>query len=237
MGQKVHPVGFRLGITHTWSSTWYAERRDYVRGVLLDHAVRSNLLATYPEARIGRIEIRRTLDQRKGDSLTVVIHAARQGHLIGKKAEYDKKIADLKNLVMTIARDTGVSLDEKSLNIVVSEIKNPELDATLVAADIADQISRRVMYRRAVRRAMTAALQAKALGIKVRVSGRLNDAEIARSDWFREGRIPLHTLRADIDYGFAIARTTYGVIGVKVWIFNGEERLRGQPSSTLEATG
>lgn len=228
MGQKVHPVGFRLGITHTWSSTWYAERRDYVRGVLLDHAIRKKFLATYPEARIGRIDIRRTLDPRKGDALSIVIHAARQGHLVGKKSEYDQKMGELRAIVLAIARAKGVTLDEKNLSIRVNEIKAPELDAALVAADIADQIGRRVMYRRAVRRAIAAAMQSKALGIKVRVSGRLNDAEIARSDWFREGRIPLHTLRADIDYGFAIARTTYGVIGVKVWIFNGEERARGQ---------
>ena len=236
MGQKVHPVGFRLGITHSWSSTWYGERRDYVRGVRLDHAIRKKLLTTYPEARIGQIEIKRTLDPRKGDPLDIVIHAARQGHLIGKKAEYDKRMGDLRTIVLDIARAQGVVLDDRNLSIHISEIKNPELDASLVAADIADQISRRIMYRRAVRRAIAGAMQSKALGIKVRVSGRLNDAEIARSDWFREGRIPLHTLRADIDYGFATARTTYGTIGFKVWIFNGEERVRAS-APALEAMG
>jgi small subunit ribosomal protein S3 len=206
MGQKVNPIGFRLGIVKGWNSIWYAEGRDYADNLNTDIAVREFIRKKLAHASISRIEI-----QRPAKNARIVIHTARPGIVIGKKGE------DIDALRKEVANMMGVPV-----HIGVEEIRKPELDAYLVAENIAGQLVRRIMFRRAMKRAVTNSMRLGAEGIKVKVSGRLNGAEIARSEWYREGRVPLHTLRADIDYGLAEARTTYGVIGVKVWIFKGE---------------
>ena len=209
MGQKVHPIGIRLGITKEWSSKWYADAKQYPKYVLQDHQIREFLRKKLKEASVSRIQI-----DRPAKRANITIHTARPGIVIGKKGE------DIENLRVEAAKVLGMALQDVRLNI--AEIRKPELDAQLVAEGIAQQLERRVQFRRAMRRAVTNTMRVGAEGIKVKVSGRLNGAEIARSEWYREGRVPLHTFRADIDYGLAEARTTYGVIGVKVWVFRGE---------------
>ncbi|MCH8958148.1 MAG: 30S ribosomal protein S3 [Proteobacteria bacterium] len=210
MGQKVHPIGIRLGITKDWSSTWYADSAHFAEQVGADHKVREYLKKRLSEASVSRIQI-----ERPANKVThITIHTARPGIVIGKKGE------DIEKLRNDIARLLGQKIQD--VKIKIAEIRKPELDAKLVAEGIAQQLVRRVMFRRAMKRAVTNTMRLGALGIKVKVAGRLNGAEIARSEWYREGRVPLHTLRADIDYGLAEAKTTYGVIGVKVWIFKGE---------------
>jgi small subunit ribosomal protein S3 len=209
MGQKVHPIGIRLGITREWTSKWYANTQTYPGFVVQDFKVRTFLQQRLKEASVSRIHI-----ERPAKKANITIHTARPGIVIGKKGE---DIEKLRGEVATLMR---MPLHDVRINI--SEIRKPELDAQLVAEGIAQQLERRVQFRRAMRRAVTNTMRIGADGIKVRVSGRLNGAEIARSEWYREGRVPLHTLRADIDYGLAEAKTTYGVIGVKVWIFRGE---------------
>jgi len=206
MGQKVHPVGIRLGIVNDWSSTWYADSKDYPEYLNTDLAVRSFIRKKLAHASIGHIQIRRPAKNAR-----IVIHTARPGIVIGKKGE------DIEALRREVS-----SMMKVPVHIGVEEIRKPELDARLVAESVANQLERRIMFRRAMRRAVTNAMRLGAEGIKVMVAGRLNGAEIARTEWYREGRVPLHTLRADIDYGVAEANTTYGVIGVKVWIFKGE---------------
>ena len=223
MGQKVNPIGIRLGIVKDWTSTWYAERAEYADNLNTDIAVRDFIRRKLGHASVSRIHI-----ERPAKNARIVIHTARPGIVIGKKGE------DIEALRLDVSRMMGVPV-----HISVEEIRKPELDAYLVAESVANQLERRIMFRRAMRRAVTNAMRLGAEGIKVRVSGRLNGAEIARSEWYREGRVPLHTLRADIDYGFAEAKTTYGVIGVKTWIFKGEifsrhETTRGtQPESVI----
>jgi len=209
MGQKVHPIGIRLGITKEWTSRWYADSQSFPGYVQQDYEVREFLKRKLREASVSRIQI-----DRPAKSVNITIHTARPGIVIGKKGE------DIERLRMEVARLMDMPLQDVRLNI--SEIRKPELDAQLVAEGIAQQLVRRVQFRRAMRRAVTNTMRIGAEGIKVKVSGRLNGAEIARSEWYREGRVPLHTFRADIDYGLAEARTTYGVIGVKVWVFRGE---------------
>jgi len=209
MGQKVHPIGIRLGITREWTSKWYANSQVFPHFVEQDHKVRTFLQKRLKEASISRIHI-----ERPAKKANITIHTARPGIVIGKKGE---DIEKLRNEVATLLH---MPLHDVRINI--AEIRKPELDAQLVAEGIAQQLERRVQFRRAMRRAVTNTMRIGAAGIKVRVSGRLNGAEIARSEWYREGRVPLHTLRADIDYGLAEAKTTYGVIGVKVWICRGE---------------
>jgi small subunit ribosomal protein S3 len=209
MGQKVHPIGIRLGITKEWTSKWYADSQSYAGNVLQDHQVREFLKGKLKDASVSRIQI-----DRPAKRANITIHTARPGIVIGKKGE------DIEKLRIEVARLFGMILPDVRLNI--AEIRKPELDAQLVAEGIAQQLERRVQFRRAMRRAVTNSMRIGAGGIKVKVAGRLNGAEIARSEWYREGRVPLHTLRADIDYGLAEARTTYGIIGVKVWVFNGE---------------
>jgi small subunit ribosomal protein S3 len=209
MGQKVHPIGIRLGITKEWSSKWFADAKQFPEFVLQDHQIREFLARKLKDASVSRIQI-----DRPAKRANITIHTARPGIVIGKKGE------DIEKLRVDVARVLGMALQDVRLNI--SEIRKPELDAKLVAEGIAQQLERRVQFRRAMRRAVTNTMRVGAEGIKVKVSGRLNGAEIARSEWYREGRVPLHTLRADIDYGLAEARTTYGVIGVKVWVFRGE---------------
>lgn len=209
MGQKVHPIGIRLGITKEWSSKWFADSQSYSSYVYQDHQVRQFLKKRLKDASVSRIQI-----DRPAKRASITIHTARPGIVIGKKGE------DIEKLRVEVAKLLGMALHDVRLNI--SEIRKPELDAQLVAEGIAQQLERRVQFRRAMRRAVTNTMRIGAEGIKVKVSGRLNGAEIARSEWYREGRVPLHTFRADIDYGLAEARTTYGVIGVKVWVFRGE---------------
>ena len=209
MGQKVHPIGIRLGIVKDWSSKWYADSKTFSKYVFLDHKIRVYIKTKLKDASVSAINI-----ERPAAKANITIMTARPGIVIGKKGE------DIEKLRKNIADMMNLSLNDVRLNI--SEIRKPELDAQLVAEGIAQQLERRVMFRRAMKRAVTSTMRLGAGGIKVKVGGRLNGAEIARSEWYREGRVPLHTLRADIDYGFAEANTTYGIIGIKVWIFKGE---------------
>ena len=206
MGQKVHPIGFRLGVSRDWASKWYAEGKDYADFIEKDFVIREFIRKKLAHASVSQIQIERP---RNGAQIT--IFTARPGIVIGRKGE------DIEVLKQEISLIMGVPT---SVNI--EEIRRPELDAFLVADGIAKQLERRVMFRRAMKRSVASTMRLGAAGIKISVSGRLNGAEIARTEWYREGRVPLHTLRADIDYGFAEAHTTYGVIGVKVWIFRGE---------------
>jgi len=209
MGQKVHPIGIRLGITKDWSSKWYADSKNYPDYVFADFQVREFLKEKLKEASVSKIQI-----ERPAKKANITIHTARPGIVIGKKGE------DIEKLRAEVCKMLDLPLQDVRVNI--AEIRKPELDAQLVAEGIAQQLERRVMFRRAMKRAVTNTMRLGAQGIKVKVGGRLNGAEIARSEWYREGRVPLHTFRADIDYGFAEAKTTYGIIGVKVWIFRGE---------------
>jgi len=209
MGQKVNPLGIRLGITRDWASKWYAGKKQFPGQIYTDYLVRGFLRKKLAEASVSHIHI-----ERAARKVNVTIHTARPGIVIGKKGE------DIEKLRAETAKLVGMPVADVRLN--VAEIRKPELDAQLVAEGIAQQIEKRVMFRRAMKRAVMSTVRSGALGVKVRLSGRLNGSEIARTEWSREGRIPLHTFRADIDYGTAEARTTYGVIGVKVWIFKGE---------------
>lgn len=215
MGQKVHPIGIRLGIVKDWSSKWYADSKNYPDYLNMDLQVREYIKKTLAHASVSRIQI-----ERPANNARITIHTARPGIVIGKKGE------DIEKLRKDIGKIMGVPV-----NVTIEEIRKPELDAHLVAENIAQQLERRIMFRRAMKRAVTNAMRLGALGIKVRVSGRLNGADIARAEWYREGRVPLHTLRADIDYGFVEASTTYGVIGVKVWLFKGEVFDKGAEQS------
>jgi len=205
MGQKVNPIGLRLGINRTWDSRWYADG-DYAKLLHEDLKLRDQLRAKLAQAGVSRVVI-----ERPAKKARVTIHTARPGVVIGKKG------ADIEVLRKSLSKMTG---SEVHLNIV--EIRKPELDATLVAENIAQQLERRVAFRRAMKRAVQSAMRLGAQGIRINCSGRLGGAEIARMEWYREGRVPLHTLRADVDYGVATAKTTYGTCGVKVWVFKGE---------------
>jgi small subunit ribosomal protein S3 len=205
MGQKINPIGFRLGINRTWESRWYAGK-DYGTKLLQDIQLRAYVFKTLKQAGVARVVI-----ERVASKTSVTIHTARPGVIIGKKG------SDIEKLRKDLSKFTG---GEVSLNIV--EIRKPELDAQLVADGIAQQLERRVSFRRAMKRAVQSALRLGAGGIRVKCSGRLAGAEIARVEWYREGRVPLHTLRADIDYATSRALTTYGIIGVKIWIYKGD---------------
>ena len=206
MGQKVHPVGIRLGVIKNHNSVWYADKSDYSEYLKDDLEVRAYLRKKLYEASVSKIEI-----QRQAQAARVIIHSARPGIVIGKKGE------DVEKLRIRLSEMMGISV-----NINIEEIRKPELDALLVAQGISQQLERRVQFRRAMRRAIQNAMRLGAEGIKVRVAGRLGGAEIARSEVYHEGRVPLHTLRADIDYATWEAETTYGILGIKVWIFKGE---------------
>jgi len=206
MGQKVNPIGIRVGIVKDWTSKWYADSKNYADLLYTDLSVREFLRKKLAHASVSRIQI-----ERPARNARITVHTARPGIVIGKKGE------DIERLRREVAEQIGVPV-----HISIEEIRKPELDAQLVAESVAQQLERRVMFRRAMKRAVGNAMRLGAQGIKINVAGRLGGAEIARSEWYREGRVPLHTFRADIDYGFAEAKTTYGVIGVKVWIFKGE---------------
>src|SRR6201986_404055 len=209
MGQKVNPLGIRLGITRDWTSKWYADKKQFPLLLITDFRVRQFLHKRLSEASVSRIHI-----ERAAKKVNITIQTARPGIVIGKKGE------DIEKLRQETAKLLSMAVADVRINI--AEIRKPELDSQLVADSIAQQIEKRVMFRRAMKRAVMSTMRSGALGVKVRVSGRLNGSEIARTEWYREGRIPLHTFRADIDYGLSEAQTTYGVIGVKVWIFKGE---------------
>ena len=206
MGHKVHPTGIRLGISKDWNSKWFAGKREYAQYLIADLKVRELLHKKLAQAGVSRIQI-----ERPAKTARITIHTARPGVVIGKKGE------DIEKLRKDVSKMMGVPA-----HINVAEVRKPEIDAQLVAESIAQQLERRIMFRRAMKRSVGNAMRLGALGIKINVAGRLNGAEIARSEWYREGRVPLHTLRADIDYGFAEAKTQYGIIGIKVWIYKGE---------------
>ncbi len=206
MGQKVHPTGIRLGISKDWTARWYAGSDTFADTLEQDLQVREFLKKKLAQSSVSRIQI-----ERPARSARVTIFTARPGMVIGKKGEDIEKLRS----------ELGKMMDVP-VTVNIEEIRKPELDAELVAESVAQQLERRIMFRRAMKRAVQNAMRLGALGIKINVSGRLNGAEIARAEWYREGRVPLHTLRADIDYGTAEANTTYGIIGIKVWIFKGE---------------
>jgi small subunit ribosomal protein S3 len=206
MGQKVHPTGIRLGIVKDWTSKWYAGSKEYAKLLNNDLVVRNYLKKRLSQASVSRIQI-----DRPANNAHITVHTARPGLVIGKKGE------DIDALRSEVSTMMGIPV-----HMSIEEIRKPELDAQLVGESIAQQLERRVMFRRAMKRAVQNAMRLGAEGIKVHISGRLNGAEIARSEWYREGRVPLHTLRADVDYGTAEALTTYGILGVKVWIYKGE---------------
>ena len=220
MGQKVHPTGIRLGIVKKHSSTWYSGKKDYADKLYQDLTVREFIQESLGHASVSRVDI-----ERPSDSARITIHTARPGIVIGKKGE------DVEKLRNDVSKRMGCPV-----HVRIEEIRKPDLDASLVAQNVAQQLERCVMFRRAMIRAVQNAMRAGAQGVKIQVGGRLGGAEIARSEWYREGRVPLHTLRADIDYATAEGNTTYGVIGVKVWIFKGEilggEEAEVAPSKT-----
>jgi small subunit ribosomal protein S3 len=220
MGQKVNPVGLRLGIVKDHTSRWYADSKHYADVLNQDLAVRGFLKQKLSQASVSRIQI-----DRPANNAHITIHTARPGVVIGKKGE------DIDKLRGEVSRMMGIPV-----HISIEEIRKPELDAQLVAESIAQQLERRVMFRRAMKRSVQTSMRLGAEGVKINIAGRLNGAEIARSEWYREGRVPLHTLRADIDYGFAEARTTYGIIGIKVWIFKGEVYGGERPSDAEAAS-
>jgi small subunit ribosomal protein S3 len=212
MGQKIHPTGFRLSVTRDWSSRWFANSKMFPSMLREDIAVRDYLKKKLAHASVGRVVI-----ERPAKNARVTVYSARPGVVIGKKGE------DIEQLKLDLQRRMGVPV-----HVNIEEIRKPETDAQLIADSIAQQLEKRIMFRRAMKRAMQNAMRLGAQGIKIMSAGRLNGAEIARTEWYREGRVPLHTLRADIDYGTSEAKTTYGVIGIKVWVFKGETMLRGE---------
>ena len=206
MGQKVHPIGFRLGVIKESSSRWYADKKDFADMLITDLKAREFLEKTLAQAGISKIQI-----ERPPKNARITVFCARPGNVLGKKGGAAEKLRDKLSLMLGVP-----------VHLNIEEVRKPELDAKLVAQSVAQQLERRIMFRRAMKRAVTSAMRSGAKGIKIAVAGRLGGAEIARSEWYREGRVPLHTLRADIDYSTAEAKTTYGIIGVKVWIFKGE---------------
>jgi small subunit ribosomal protein S3 len=217
LGQKTHPYGFRLGIIKTWRSRWYAEK-DYAKNLHEDLRIRGFVKGRLTHAGVSAVEI-----ERKSNRVHVVIHTARPGIVIGKKG------AEIENLKKDLRKYT-----EKEVAITIQEVRRPEMDSQLTAENVAMQLERRIAFRRAMKKTVLSSMKLGAKGIKIQVSGRLGGAEMSRTEWYREGRVPLHTLRADIDYGFAQARTTYGIIGVKVWIYKGEVLPTIGPASKTE---
>src|SRR6187455_1989886 len=213
MGQKINPIGFRLAVTRNWSSRWYANSRTFAPMLAEDIKVRDFLKKKLAHASVGRVLI-----ERPAKDARITIFSARPGVVIGKKGE------EIEALKAELRRIMGV----QQVHVNIEEIRKPEIDAQLIADSIAQQLEKRIMFRRAMKRAMQNAMRLGAQGIKIMSAGRLNGIEIARTEWYREGRVPLHTLKADIDYGFSEAKTTYGVIGVKVWVYKGEVMPKGE---------
>ncbi len=222
MGQKIHPIGFRLAVNKSWGSRWYANSRNFAGMLNEDLKVRDYLKKKLAHASVGRVVI-----ERPAKDARITIHSARPGVVIGKKGE------DIEVLKADLRRMLGVQM----VHVNIEEIRKPEIDAQLIADSIAQQLEKRIMFRRAMKRAMQNAMRLGAQGIKIESSGRLNGIEIARNEWYREGRVPLHTLRADIDYGFGEAKTTYGVIGIKVWVYKGETVGRNEQPAAAPAAG
>jgi small subunit ribosomal protein S3 len=218
MGQKIHPTGFRLAVTRDWTSRWFARSGEYATMLAEDVKVRNFLKKRLSHASVGRVII-----ERPAKNARITLFSARPGVIIGKKGE------DIENLKRELQAIIGVPV-----HVNIEEVRKPEVDAQLIAESIAQQLEKRIMFRRAMKRAMQNATRLGAQGIKIMSSGRLNGAEIARTEWYREGRVPLHTLRADIDYGFAEAKTTYGIIGIKVWVYKGEMLGRNEKPVVAE---
>ena len=219
MGQKIHPTGFRLALNKNWASRWYANNKNFSGMLLEDVKVRDFLKQKLAHAAVSRVVI-----ERPAKNARITIFSARPGVVIGKKGE------DIESLKAQLQKMLGVPV-----HVNIEEVRKPELDAQLIADSIAQQLQKRIMFRRAMKRAITNAMRLGAQGIKIMSAGRLNGIEIARTEWYREGRVPLHTIRADIDYGFAEAKTTYGVIGIKVWVFKGEIVEKNDPSQIVAA--
>ena len=220
MGQKINPVGFRLAVNRNWSSRWYANNRTFAPMLAEDIKVRDFLKRKLAHASVGRVLI-----ERPAKDARITIFSARPGVVIGKKGE------EIESLKAELRRIMGVN----QVHVNIEEIRKPEIDAQLIADSIAQQLEKRIMFRRAMKRAMQNAMRLGAQGIKIMSAGRLNGIEIARTEWYREGRVPLHTLRADIDYGFGEAKTTYGVIGIKVWVYKGEILPKGEAQAAAAA--
>ena len=218
MGQKINPIGFRLAVNRNWSSKWYANSRNFAPMLAEDIKVRAFLKRKLAHASVGRVLI-----ERPAKDARITIFSARPGVVIGKKGE------EIEALKAELRRIMGV----QQVHVNIEEIRKPEIDAQLIADSIAQQLEKRIMFRRAMKRAMQNAMRLGAQGIKIMSSGRLNGIEIARTEWYREGRVPLHTLRADIDYGFSEAKTTYGIIGIKVWVYKGEIVPKGEMAQAL----
>ncbi len=221
MGQKIHPTGFRLSVTRDWTSRWFANSKSFASMLQEDIAVRDYLKKKLAHASVGRVVI-----ERPAKNARVTVFSARPGVVIGKKGE------DIEQLKADLQRRMGVPV-----HVNIEEIRKPEVDAQLIADSIAQQLEKRIMFRRAMKRAMQNAMRLGAQGIKIMSAGRLNGAEIARTEWYREGRVPLHTLRAEIDYGTSEAKTTYGIIGIKVWVFKGETAARGEVATPNDQGG
>jgi len=221
MGQKIHPTGFRLSVTRDWSSRWFSNSKSFASMLQEDIAVRDYLKKKLAHASVGRVVI-----ERPAKNARVTVFSARPGVVIGKKGE------DIEQLKIDLQRRMGVPV-----HVNIEEIRKPEIDAQLIADSIAQQLEKRIMFRRAMKRAMQNAMRLGAQGIKIMSAGRLNGAEIARTEWYREGRVPLHTLRAVIDYGTSEAKTTYGIIGIKVWVFKGDAVSRGDAPAQLSEQG
>jgi small subunit ribosomal protein S3 len=218
MGQKIHPIGFRLAVTKNWSSKWYANSRKFPTMLIEDIKVREFLKKKLAHAMVSRVVIERPARNAK-----ITVYSARPGIVIGKKGE------DIESLRGALQKMMGVPV-----HVNIEEVRKPEIDAQLIADNIAQQLEKRVMFRRAMKRAMQNAMRLGAQGIKIMSGGRLNGSEIARNEWYREGRVPLHTLRADIDYGFGEAKTTYGIIGVKVWVYKGQGTNKAEVAAPVE---
>jgi len=217
MGQKIHPTGFRLALNKNWASRWYANNKNFSGMLLEDVGVRDFL-----KEKLGHAAVSRVVIERPAKNARITIFSARPGVVIGKKGE------DIESLKAQLQKMLGVPV-----HVNIEEVRKPELDAQLIADSIAQQLQKRIMFRRAMKRAITNAMRLGAQGIKIMSAGRLNGIEIARTEWYREGRVPLHTMRADIDYGFSEAKTTYGVIGIKVWVFKGEIMAKNDPAQII----
>jgi len=220
MGQKIHPIGFRLSVNKNWASRWYANSKNFATMLNEDLKVRDYLKKRLAHASVGKVMI-----ERPAKDARITIHSARPGVVIGKKGE------DIEILKADLRKLLGVQM----VHVNIEEIRKPEVDAQLIADSIAQQLEKRIMFRRAMKRAMQNAMRLGAQGIKIMSAGRLNGIEIARTEWYREGRVPLHTLRADIDYGFSEAKTTYGVIGIKCWVYKGEVMAKGEQPAAAPA--